>query len=97
MKLKFVLDQAYDRKMAKKFGFSKAALDRVDAVYKTSLPYVKLTQQLYQKSWDQINGGFSAYIEKITGYPWFYPEYTCVISVIHKGISNWGTAPRIVR
>jgi len=27
----------------------------------------------------------------------FYKEYDCVVSVVHRGLSNWGNAPIIVR
>lgn len=83
--------------MAKDFGFPEKILKKIDAQYKSSLPFLKLSKKLYQKSWDEINQGFSDYIEKQTGYTWFYPKYECVVSVIHPGISNWGTAPKIVR
>jgi hypothetical protein len=58
---------------------------------------LKLTQGLYQTSWDEINDKFSTYIKEETGYDWFYPEYECVVSAVHVGISSWGNAPKIVR
>lgn len=97
MKLKFIIDKEYDKKMAKAFGFPKTTLAKIDLLYKTSFPYLESTKKLYQKSWNEINDKFTKYIEKITGYKWFYPKYECVVSVIHGGISNWGTAPKIVR
>lgn len=93
MKLKFVIDKKRDRQ----FVENKRDLQYVDRQYKTSFKFLKLTRGLYQKSWDEINDEFSRYIEKITGYKWFYPKYECIISVIHTGISNWGIAPKIVR
>jgi len=65
--------------------------------YKLSLKFLKLTVELYQKSWDEINDEFSSYIEEITGYKWSYDKYECIVSVIHKGISNWGTSSKIIR
>lgn len=97
MKLKFVIDKKYDKEMAKAFGFPDGVLKKVDATYRNSLPFLELTKKLYQKSWDEINKEFSDYIEKETGYKWFYSKYECVVSVIHGGISNWGNAPKIVR
>ena len=97
MRLKFIIDKNYVNEMAKAFGFSKKVFTQMNSIYKTSLPFLKKTKKLYQNSWDEINDEFSKYIEKETGYKWFYPEYECVVSVIHKGISNWGTAPKIVR
>jgi hypothetical protein len=103
MKLKFIIDREYDESIlkdpecAKVFGFKKETLKKMEMIYKTSLPYLELTRKLYQKSWDEINDKFSEYVEKETGYKWFYPKYECVVSVRHEGISNWGEAPKIVR
>lgn len=97
MKLKFIIDKEYDVKIAKAFGFPKKVLDRMNSMYKTSLSSIKKSKKLYQNSWNEINDEFSQYIEHETGYKWFYPTYECVVSVIHKGISNWGEAPKIVR
>lgn len=97
MKLKFIIDKKYDKEMARVLCLPKKVIAQIDLSYTTTLPYLKLTKKLYQKSWDKINDEFSKYIEKATGYKWFYPKYECVISVIHKGISNWGIAPKIVR
>ena len=97
MKVKFIIDKKYDVEIAKDMGFSKKIMAYIDTQYKTSHKYLKLTKELYQKSWNEINDEFSKYVEKKTGYKWFYPRYYCVVSVIHRGISNWGTAPKIVR
>lgn len=50
--------------------------------------YLESSVELYQRSWDEINDRFSDYVEKTTNYKWFYPKYTCVISLVHKRISN---------
>lgn len=97
MNLKFTIDKKYDIEMAKAFGFSKDKIDYLKYCYKNSLKYLEKTVDLYQTSWDEINKEFSAYISNETGYDWYYPQYECVISFIHGGISNWGTAPKIVR
>lgn len=97
MKLKFVIDKKYDKQMAKAFGFSEDILKRIDKVYGNSLSFLENSKKLYQKSWNEINKEFSDYIEKKTGYNWFYPEYECVVSVLHRGVSNWGNAPKIIR
>lgn len=94
MRLKFVLDKKYDTSI---FPLGKNERAYLDTQYKSSLKYLKFTQKLYQDSWNEIGDQFSSYIKKETGYPWFYKKYECVISVIHRGISNWGTAPKIVR
>lgn len=93
MKLKFIIDKKYDKFFLQK----KEDKIYLDKTYKNSLKYLKLTQVLYQKSWNEINRDFSNYVEKETGYKWFYPEYECVISVVHPSISNWGNSPKIVR
>lgn len=93
MKLKFILDKDYDKGFVK----DKKTLEYIDNQYQSSLKFLESTKELYQKSWDEINDDFSQYIKKRTGYNWFYDIYECTVSVIHSGISNWGTAPKIVR
>jgi hypothetical protein len=73
MKLKFILDKKYDKGFVK----DKTTLQYMDNQYKTSLKFLKLTKELYQKSWDEINDDFSDYIERTTGYKWFYNTYEC--------------------
>jgi hypothetical protein len=94
MKLKFVIDKKYDANI---FVPDKRERAYIDDQYKKTLKVLKITQRLYQKSWNEINDAFSHYIEATTGYPWFYNTYECVISPVHRGISNWGTAPKIIR
>lgn len=93
MKLIFIIDKDYDKVFVK----DKKSLEHIDNQYRISLKFLELTKELYQKSWDEINDEFSNYIEKRTGYKWFYDKYECVVSAIHSGISNWGNAPKIVR
>ena len=97
MKLKFIVDKKYDKGMAKDMGAPEHVLKKIDLDYRTSKKFLELTTKIYQKSWNEINKEFSEYIEKTTGYKWFYPKYECVVSVIHPGISNWGHSPKIVR
>ncbi len=93
MKLKYIIDKKYD----KIFVEDKEIRKNFDKIYQDSLECLKEAQKLYQKSWNEINDKFSNYIEKETGYKWFYPVYYCVISAIHPGISNWGKDNRIIR
>jgi len=93
MKLKYIIDKKYD----KIFVEDKEIRKNFDKIYQDSLECLKEAQKLYQKSWNEINDKFSNYIEKETGYKWFYPVYYCVVSVIHPGISNWGTNNKIIR
>ena len=97
MKLEFAIDKEYDKEMAKAFGLPDEVLKKIDAQYRSSFSFLEHSKKLYQESWNEINKEFSDYIEKETGYKWFYPKYECVVSVVHQGISNWGTAPKIVR
>ncbi len=97
MKVEFTIDKKYDLEMAKAMGFSKEMISSMNAQYKNSKKYLKLTKELYQESWNEINNDFSRYVEKETGYKWYYPKYSCVISVTHRGVSNWGNAPKIIR
>lgn len=94
MKLKFIIDKEQDKRISKIMGFSTNYLEKQ---YKISFKFLKLTQKIYQKSWDEINDEFSKYVERITGYKWFYPEYKCIISVATAGMSNWGGSNVIVR
>lgn len=95
MKLEYIIDKEYDRR------FLDMSTDLVrnnfDEIYKSTLPYLKDTKRLYQASWDEIGDKFSRFIEKETGYDWFYPTYYCILSVANQGISNWGREPKIVR
>ena len=93
MKLKFIIDKNYEKQFIK----DKATWQYIDEQHKSSLKFLELTRDLDQKSWDEINDEFSDYIEKTTGYKWFYDTYECVVSVVHSGISSWGSAPKIVR
>ena len=93
MKLKFIIDKNYEKQFVK----DKKIWQYIDEQHKTSLKFIELTKSLYQKSWNKINDEFSDYIEKTTGYKWFYDTYKCVVSVVHSGISNWGNAPKIIR
>ena len=95
MKLTFIIDKEYDKSFVK----DKVFLEKIDKQYEINDKYKFLESSinLYGESWDKINDIFSDYIEKRTGYKWFYDNYECVVSVIHSGISNWGTAPKIVR
>ena len=95
MKLEFVIDKKYDKQF---LGMSsKTVRDHFDDIYRNNLRYLKYTKEQYQIAWDEIGPKFFHYIEKETGYKWFYPNYKCVISVANQGISNWGHAPIIVR
>lgn len=93
MKLTFVIDKKWD----KHFIADKKKLPYFEKQYNESLKILELARKEYQNSWDEINGSFSDYIEKVTGYKWFYSDYECIISVIHRGITNWGYAPLILR
>lgn len=93
MHLRFVIDKEYDRQFVK----GKKAKELLEEKYRCNARYMRYSQREYQKAWDEIDEAFSAYIERITGYPWFYPSYRCVVSATQVGISNWGEAPVIVR
>ncbi len=93
MKLKFIIDKEYD----KKYVTSKKQLEDFEEQYGLIMKNMKYSQKEYQKSLDEIGQEFSDYIEKETGYKWFYKTYYCVVSAVHPGISNWGDEPKIVR
>jgi len=83
MRLKFIIDKKYDLDLATE---KKEAEER----YRRAVKFIRKTKIFYQKSWDEINNDFFKTVEKITGYSWKYKTYFCVLSPIHKGISNWG-------
>lgn len=96
MKLKFVFDKNYDKEIGKLNGFKEPFYSEIDKDYKKNKRILEKTKQLYQKAWNEINNKFSKYVEKETGYKWFYPKYKCVISIAHPGgISNWGKDSKI--
>lgn len=93
MKLHFIIDKKYDLSFIK----SKKQLQLLELKYSKLKKFLEYSKIEYQKAWNKINDEFSNYIERQTGYKWFYKKYFCVISVVHPGISNWGKAPIIVR
>jgi len=95
MKLVFVINKESDKSYAK----DPKIIEYIDEQYKSKsqIKSLETAKKQYQKSWNEINDEFSDYVEKITGYKWFYPKYECIISVFHRGISSWGNKPRIVR
>lgn len=96
MKLKFIIDKEYDLKIGRQNKFKEPFYSEVKKDYKLNKIVLEKTKKIFQKAWDEINNEFSKYIEKETGYKWFYPEYKCVISIAHEGgISNWGNEPKI--
>lgn len=96
MKLKFTINKKYDWECTKRFnpGLQKKDFDNKYAVLQVPL---KWTQEAFQNNWDLINDDFSEYIIEKTGYKWFHEEYECVLSVEHRGLSNWGRSNMIVR
>lgn len=62
----------------------------INKKYAILLPYLKKTVQLYQCSWDEINNEVFKTIKEITEHSWKYKIYFCVVSLFHRGISNWG-------
>lgn len=92
MRLKFIIEKEYDQRFA-----SKRQLAYLEEQYRLIPDKLEYSRREYQKSWNEIGQDFSDYIEKETGYPWFYKTYYCVISAVHSGISNWGNEPKVIR
>jgi len=94
MKLKFVFNKEYDRattehlKLMKRY--SDEAIASFDEIYKVSKGVMEKSRKEYQKNWDSINNRFFKLVEEITGYPWMFENYECVIATINPGASNWG-------
>jgi hypothetical protein len=103
MKLDFTIDKEYDIKMILQFKeagireYKEITRESLEEQYRKELPNMIRKQKEYQVSWDEIGERFSNYIEKATGYDWFYPRYECVLSIAVRGASNWGHEPKIVR
>ena len=89
MKLKFIIDKKYDLE----FLSDKKEAEKI---YRKFGKYLNGARVAYQGSWDEINNEFSGVVEKITGYTWEYKTYFCVVSPIHKGMSNW-SGNKIIR
>jgi hypothetical protein len=83
MELKFIIDKKYDLETV-------SNRSRVEERYKKIGQFLQKTRVLYQKSWDEINDEFFRTTQGITCYAWKYKRYYCVVSLFHKGISNWG-------
>ena len=58
--------------------------------YKRADKALKKSKQLYQKSWDEIGDYFFKRVAEITKHKWKFKKYECVVSLVHKGVSNWG-------
>ena len=100
MKLNFIIDKKYDLELVLNIGgffistrkkTDKNVIKRmIDEKYRKLSKYLRKTKPLYQESWDSINKEFFKITEKITGYPWKYKNYFCVLSLFYIGVSNWG-------
>lgn len=58
-----------------------------DLMYKINLPYIEKSRKLYQESWNEINDSFFDKVAQLT-YPWFFPEYTCVVTHFNVGLRD---------
>lgn len=100
MKLSFVFNKNYDKKTAEFLlslkRYTRKDIDSIDSLYKNSTKILKMSQRMYQESWNEIDKEFFKFVEKITGYKWAYKNYECVISVINPGVSNWGVSNKIM-
>lgn len=92
MKLKFIIDKDYDEAL-----ISPKQEEYFEEFYARGMKYLEYSRREYQKAWNEICDNFSDYIERETGYEWFYKTYYCVVSAVHPGISNWGEEPKVVR
>ncbi len=61
----------------------------VNSKYKKIGSKLVITKGLYQRSWNEINDDFFSFISQKTEYAWKYDRHDCVVSVFHRGISNW--------
>ncbi len=73
----------------KKLRNEKALKEAVEKKYKV-LPYIKKTIKMYQSSWDEINDNFFTVAAQKTGSAWKHKRFVCILSPVHRGVSNWG-------
>ncbi len=63
--------------------------DLVDRTYLSESDLIQKSQEEYAKSWDPVIEVFSRRAQELSGSPWFYRNYECVVSPFHKGLSSW--------
>ena len=93
MQLRFTLNPSYDLQFAK----NSSVRARMKERYTRLAPALRYTKTIYQQSWDLINDPYAKLVEQITEHLWKHKRYECVLSVEHKGISNWDGSNKIVR
>lgn len=104
MRLKFVIDKKFeknilkDKEMSSLRGYTTEDIKSLDSRYKKNMKYLKLTKEMYQRSWNEINDEFSKFVERITGYGWTYQNYECIVSIVEPGWTKMGGGSnRIIR
>lgn len=73
-------NQVEARKLAA--GLVRQRFDRQGADIRASI-------EVYTEAWKDLLPLFSRIVIEKTEAPWVHPEYICVASAIHPGISNW--------
>lgn len=68
-----------------------------DQKYSDTAEALNWSLEAFQQKWDLINDDFSKYVERVTGYKWFYDTYECLLSLYHLGVSNWGDSNVVIR
>lgn len=91
MHVNFIIDKEYE------LGFAKDDLQKkaINELYDSRFELLKLTKELYQKYWNEIDDAFSKEVEKITNYSWPYERYDCVVTLYFRGFSNWGKGAKV--
>jgi hypothetical protein len=96
-KLIFAVDPDYDWRMLqamrqrlpvqfKKLRSKKEFM----AIYGKATAALRATASMYQLAWDKVGDYFFKRAETIVHHPWRFAKYSCVVSLIHRGISSWG-------
>lgn len=86
------IDLSLAQRISKMKSWEEASVvinELVNAKYEKVLPEMKKSVHEYGESWKSITAGFAEDVKEITGHAFFYPEYTCVVTAFHPGLSSW--------
>ena len=67
----------------------KLAAKLVEDRFATDGVAIQASKAYFEVQWKHLLPLFSQMVVELTEAPWVHPEYICVISSIHRGLSNW--------
>lgn len=71
------------------YDAKKLALAIVDAQFEKYNTDINAARSEFQSQWRELIGPFSKVVVDVTQSDWVHPNYFCVVSSIHPGISDW--------